>query len=83
MSVSLSLYTESPRTACFHRRRADCARRNNLSEIAPADCPPPMLTPSPLHDAAEVGDVELITKLLAKESNDGDFNPVRLEDVAD
>ncbi|MDA9097624.1 hypothetical protein N9L76_01675 [bacterium] len=42
-----------------------------------------MLTPSPLHDAAEVGDVELITKLLAKESNDGDFNPVRLEDVAD
>lgn len=31
----------------------------------------------PLHDAAEVGDVELITKLLAKGSNDGDFNPVR------
>ena len=27
--------------------------------------------------AAEVGDVELITKLLAKGSNDGDFNPVR------
>jgi|TARA_B110000967_G_scaffold188079_1_gene210555 hypothetical protein len=24
-----------------------------------------------------VGDVELITKLLAKGSNDGDFNPVR------
>jgi hypothetical protein len=35
---------------------------------------------SPLHDAAEVGDVELILKLLSKEGNDGDFNPVRLTD---
>lgn len=31
---------------------------------------------SPLHDAAEAGDSELIVKLLAKEQNDGDFNPV-------
>lgn len=35
------------------------------------------LNRSPLHDAAEAGDVELITKLLSKESADGDFNPVR------
>ena len=35
-----------------------------------------LLSCSPLHDAAEAGDVEQLTKLLTKEEKDGDFNPV-------
>ena len=75
--------TDSPGVAAFPPRRVECSRRAKLIRDRPARAPLTRpLTPSPkrspLHDAAEVGDVELIVKLLSKESNDGDFNPVRL-----
>ena len=69
---------------CFSTAVAWIARRprkliRDLPARAPLTRPPPPSPKrSPLHDAAEVGDVELILKLLSKESNDGDFNPVRL-----
>lgn len=65
----------------------DASETGALFQIAARSrFPPPIpsaLTPlpsyprSPLHDAAELGDVDAITAILNKEKNDGDFNPVR------
>ena len=75
--------TDPPRVAAFPPPSRGLRPPRKLIRDLPARAPltrplPPSPKRSPLHDAAEVGDVELILKLLSKESNDGDFNPVRL-----